>query len=61
MPESIKKHLVMLVQKELQQRVYVRDREKRGLDVGDITAEEFQDYEDDVAFERSVLTAVMGL
>ena len=61
MKDSIKRHVISMVESELQQRTYVRDREKRGLDVGDITAEEFQDYEDDVRFEQEVLTAVKQL
>jgi hypothetical protein len=49
------RHIEALILDELQKRRYVVTRERRGLDVGDITKEEFQDYLDDVIFEEKVL------
>ncbi len=49
------RHIESLILKELETRKYIVTREKRGLDVGDITKEEFQDYLDDVIFEEKVL------
>jgi hypothetical protein len=55
------RHIESLILDELQKRRYIRNREKRGLDVGDITKEEFQDYVDDVTFEENVLAFFRGI
>jgi len=55
------RHIESLILDELQKRRYIRNREKRGLDVGDITKEEFQDYVDDVTFEENVLQFFHGI
>ena len=55
MDDKVKRHIIYLIEQELQQREYYVNRERRGLEVGDITAEEFQDYLDDVVFEKKVL------
>ena len=54
-PEKIRRHIVAMINSELQTRLYTRDREARGLSVGDITEEEFHDYQNDVDFEKEVL------
>jgi hypothetical protein len=55
------RHIESLILNELQKRRYIQNREKRGLDVGDITKEEFQDYVDDVTFEENVLAFFHGI
>lgn len=55
MMNIFERHIESLILNELQTRKYNVTREKRGLAVGDITKEEFQDYLDDVVFEEKVL------
>ena len=52
---KIKRHLVAMINTELQTAIYTRDREARGLAAGDITQAEFQDYQNDVDFVKEVL------
>src|ERR1700690_694704 len=46
--EKMNRHIESLIEAELKNRIYIMDREHRGLKVGDISAEEFKDYVDDV-------------
>lgn len=49
------RHIESLILKEVETRRYLVTRERRGLDVGDISQAEFQEYVDDMAFELRVL------
>jgi len=49
------RHIESLILKEVETQRYLVIREQGRLDVGDISQAEFQDYVDDLAFERKVL------
>jgi hypothetical protein len=52
---NFNRHIESLILKEVETRRYLVTREQNELEAGNISQAEFQDYVDDLAFEKKVL------